>query len=74
MRGFSVILREWNRRESAHHNPTGEQGSGYVIEIHDGTVAGLAPGKILENMTGAMLREAATFLEALEKDNVLRYI
>ena len=75
---FNPFIAELGKRITGHdevtsqivqHNLNGEQGSGYVIEVHDGIVAALAPGKNLENMTGAMLREAATCLEALEKDN-----
>lgn len=47
------------------HNLNGENGSGYVIEVHDGLVAALAPGKDLESMTDAMLHEASSFLDTL---------
>lgn len=48
------------------HNLNGEEGPGYVIDVHGGTVAALAPGKSLENMTLAMLQEALIYLEAIE--------
>ena len=47
------------------HNLNGENGSGYVIEVHDATVAALGPGKDLETMTEAMLHEASSFLDTL---------
>ena len=48
------------------HNLNGEEGPGYVIDVHDGTAAALAPGKSLENMTLAMLHEALIYLETFE--------
>lgn len=37
------------------HNLNGEEGSGYVIDVHDGTVTALAPGTNLEAMLGPLL-------------------
>lgn len=48
------------------HNLNGENGTGYVVEVHDGTVAALAPGNSLENMTLTLLREISSYLAALE--------
>lgn len=50
------------------HNLNGENGSGYVIEVHDATVANLAPGKNLEKMTLAMLQEASIYLTAMNDE------
>ena len=47
------------------HNLNGENGPGYVTEIHDGTVASLAPGPGLEKMTTEMLGEAWPYFERL---------
>lgn len=55
--------------EIVQRNLNGEQGSGYVMDVHDGMLAALAPGESLQSMVQAMLREAATFLHVLEKDN-----
>lgn len=52
--------------EVVQHNLNGEGGSGYVIEVHDGIVAALAPGQHLEAMTETMLRETSTYLDELE--------
>ena len=50
------------------HNLNGENGPGYVIQLHDDTVASLAPGKGLENMTQAMLKQVSPYLDALAND------
>lgn len=52
------------------HNLNGENGSGYVIEVHDATVTALAPGKGLEKMTEAMLLEAPAYLDKLNDQEV----
>lgn len=50
------------------HNPNGEHGTGYVIDVHDNIVAALAPGKDLEQMTKAMLGQASPYFQALAKE------
>lgn len=55
--------------QTVQHNLTGENGTGYVIEVHDGTVTALAPGKNLETMTETMLREAWIYLDKLKDDH-----
>lgn len=71
---FNPFIAQLGKRITGHdeatsqivqHNLNGEQGSGYVIEVHDGLVAALAPGVHLENMTEPMLREASTYLNGL---------
>lgn len=47
------------------HNLNGENGSGYVIDVHDGLVTALAPGKNLEDMIETMLRDVTVFLDQL---------
>ena len=51
------------------HNLNGDEGPGYVTEVHDKIVAALTPGKALENMIEPMLREVTTYLEALKQNN-----
>ena len=54
--------------QTVQHNLNGENGPGYVIDVHDGTVASLAPGKDLEQMTRAMLKQVSPYLDALAND------
>lgn len=49
------------------HNLNGEQGAGYVTDVHDGTVTSLAPGKLLQRTTTAMLQQVSPCLHALTK-------
>lgn len=56
-------------RKIINHNLNGEEGSGYVIDAHNGIVPVLLPGKNLEEMTLTMLQEASLFLTALENEN-----
>lgn len=76
---FNPFIAQLGKRITGHDEATsrivqrnlnGEDGSGYVIEVHDGTVAALAPGKNLEDMTGAMLQEASTYLDKLKDEKV----
>ena len=50
------------------HNLNGENGTGYVIDVHDGIVASLIPGKSLEKMTKVMLLQSVPYLNTLTKD------
>lgn len=77
---FNPFIAQLGKRITGHdeatsqvvqHNLNGEDGPGYVTDIHDRTVASLAPGPGLENMTEAMLLEAATYFKTLERDNVI---
>jgi hypothetical protein len=74
---FNPFIAQLGKRITGHdeetsrivqHNLNGEEGSGYVIEVHDGIVAALGPGKGLEDMIEPMLRETATYFEVLEND------
>lgn len=76
---FNPFIAQLGKRITGHdeatsrivqHNLNGENGSGYVIEVHDGTVAALAPGKNLEKMIRAMLWEASTYLDLLKDQEV----
>ena len=75
---FNPFIAQLGKRITGHdeatsrivqHNLNGEDGPGYVTEVHDAIVAALAPGNGLENMVEPMLHEATTYLEALDKDN-----
>lgn len=72
---FNPFIAQLGKRITGHdeatsqivqHNLNGEQGPGYVIEVHDGIVASLAPGKDLERMTEAFLGELSVILQRLE--------
>ena len=77
---FNPFIAQLGKRITGHdeatsrivkHNLSGENGPGYVTEIHDSTVSTLAPGNALECMTKVMLLEASKYLKALESDNVI---
>ena len=72
---FNPFIAQLGKRITGHdegtsqivqHNLNGGQGLGYVIQVHDSLVAALAPGKNLEKMTEAMLREASKYFQELE--------
>lgn len=74
---FNPFIAQLGRRITGHdeatsqivqHNLNGEQGPGYVIEVHDSLVAALSPGKDLERMTEAFLWEVSMILEALDSE------
>lgn len=76
---FNPFIAQLGKRITGHdeatsrtvqHNLNGENGSGYVIEVHDGIVAALAPGKNLERMSEAMLREASTYFDKVKDGEV----
>ena len=50
-------------------NLNGENGPGYVIDIHDGIVPALAPGKALHEMTREMLLQVPAYFEALAESS-----
>ena len=71
---FNPFIAQVGKRITGHseatsrivqHNLNGEDGPGYVIDIHDGTLAALAPGSDLEDMTEVMLHEVSRCLESL---------
>ncbi len=75
---FNPFIAQIGKRITGHdeatgqivqHNLNGEQGPGYVIDVHDGIVAALAPGRTLENTIKPFLEEASTNFDALVKDN-----
>jgi hypothetical protein len=76
---FNPFIAQLGKRITGHdeatsrivqHNLNSENGSGYVIEVHDGTVTALAPGKYLEQMTGDVLQEASTYLDELKEQRI----
>ena len=78
---FNPFIAQLGKRITGHdeatsqivqHNLNGESGSGYVIEVHDGIVAALAPGKNLEDMILPFLRAVSTHLNVLEKVRVFK--
>ncbi|KAK4696317.1 hypothetical protein P7C71_g1574, partial [Lecanoromycetidae sp. Uapishka_2] len=77
---FNPFIAQLGKRITGHdeatsqivqHNINGEDGPGYVTDIHDGTVTSLAPGIGLESMAESMLQEAYTYLGALEKGDLI---
>ena len=75
---FNPFIAQLGKRITGHsdatsqivqHNLNGEDGPGYVIEVHDGLVAALSPGRDLEHMTEAMLIEATRLLDILGTEN-----
>lgn len=72
---FNPFIAQLGKRITGHdqatslivqHNLNGENGSGYVVDVHDGIVIALAPGKGLEEMTLAMLQEVSISLTAID--------
>ncbi|KAL8786000.1 MAG: hypothetical protein Q9195_008411 [Heterodermia aff. obscurata] len=75
---FNPFIAQLGKRITGHSEATsqivqlnlnGEDGPGYVIEVHDGLVAALSPGRDLEHMTEAMLSEATRLLDILSTEN-----
>ena len=48
--GMRITGHDEATSQIVQHNLNGDNGSGYVIEVHDDTVSALAPGKNLEEM------------------------
>ena len=76
---FNPFIAQLGKRMTGHdeatgqivqHNLNGEDGPGYVIDVHDGIVASLAPGKDLEQMSQAFLKQLSPYLDALANDEV----
>ena len=77
---FNPFIAQLGKRITGHDQATSrivqknlnyEDGPGYVNEIHDKTVSTLGPGIGLENMTKAMLSKASTYLQRLERGEVI---
>lgn len=73
---FNPFIAQLGKRITGHdqatslivqHNLNGENGSGYVIEVHDDIVTALAPGKGLEEMILAMLQEVSVCLTVFDR-------
>ena len=74
---FNPFIAQLGKRMTGHdeatgqivqHKLNGEDGPGYVIDVHDGTVASLTPGKDLEEMTQTFLKQVSPYLDALAID------
>ena len=79
---FNPFIAQLGKRITGHSEATsqivqlnlnGENGPGYVIEVHDGLVAALGPGRDLENMTEAMLSEATRLLDVFSAENEVEF-
>ena len=72
---FNPFIAQLGKRITGHddatgliiqHNLNGENGPGYVTEIHDGTVAALGDTNSVEKITSSMLQELMPYLDRLE--------
>lgn len=77
---FNPFIAQIGKRITGHdeatsqivqHNLNGENGPGYVTDIHDETVASLAPGPNLESMTRVMLLQATIFFRTLQPGDTI---
>ena len=75
---FNPFIAQLGKRITGHdeatsqivqHNLNGEQGPGYVTEVHDRIVASLIPGTDLETMTEQYIREVIAKVDVLDMDN-----
>ena len=75
---FNPFISEVGKRMTGHdeattkvvqYNLNGENGIGYVIDIHDGHIAALAPGHNLESMLKPVLDAMASHLSDLQENN-----
>ncbi|MCJ1307076.1 hypothetical protein MMC25_000722 [Agyrium rufum] len=56
--GMRITGHDEATSQVVQHNLNGEDGRGYVIDVHDAIVSSLAPGPHLESMVEPMLNEA----------------
>ena len=72
---FNPFIAQLGKRITGHddatgliiqHNLNGENGPGYVTEIHDGTVTALGDTSSVEKITSSMLQEIMPYLDRLE--------
>ena len=68
MLGKRITGHDEDTSRIVQHNLNGEDGPGYVIDVHDRIVASLAPGKDLQQTTNAMLSHASAYFESLTPD------
>ncbi|KAL8721478.1 MAG: hypothetical protein Q9225_001857 [Loekoesia sp. 1 TL-2023] len=75
---FNPFIAQLGKRITGHdeatsriiqHNLNGENGPGYVTEIHDGTVAALMDPKSVQSISYTMLREFSSYLSRLKQKN-----
>ena len=67
--GMRITGHDEATSQIVQHNLNGDNGSGYVIEVHDDTVSALAPGKNLEEMLEVMLHAIDQQLPNLDDDH-----
>ena len=68
MLGKRITGHDEDTSQIVQHNLNGEHGPGYVIDVHDRTVASLAPGEDLYQTTSEMLLQVSAYFEALVSD------
>ena len=64
--GMRITGHDEATSQIVQHNLNGEHGPGYVIDVHDGTVAALAPGANLEAMLASLLHAVDGYLLDLQ--------
>ena len=68
MLGKRITGHDENTSRIVQHNLNGEDGLGYVIDVHDRIVASLVPGKDLQQTTKAMLSQLSGHFDAVDPD------
>lgn len=75
---FNPFIAQLGKRITGHDDATsrivqktlnGENGPGYVTEIHDGTVAALGNPTNIENMSRTLLSEFSSHLDQLKQEH-----
>lgn len=68
MLGKRITGHDEDTSRIVQHNLNGENGPGYVIDVHDRIVLALAPGKDLQQTTKAMLSPLSIHLKSVAPD------
>lgn len=68
MLGKRITGHDEDTSRIVQHNLNGENGPGYVIDVHDRIVLSLAPGEDLQQTTKAMLSPLSVHLDAVVPD------
>ena len=63
--GKRITDHDEDTSQIVQHNLNGENGPGYVMDVHDRTVASLAPGQDLQQTTKAMLSHISNYFNTL---------
>ena len=66
MLGKRITGHDEDTSRIVQHNLNGENGPGYVIDVHDRIVVSLAPGKDLQQTTKAMLSQLPAYFDAVD--------